>query len=117
MLPISWRSNRREGEQSESPLVALRSEMDRLFDTFLREPFGSIDWPLVGQRKWAPTIDIAESDEEAIDLTKQLLPFIPQNCWEKQPLPSQTTIQIEWKKPFSMSCPTTLNLHTTCMRS
>jgi acetyl-CoA carboxylase carboxyltransferase component len=26
---------------------------------------------------------IAESDEEAIDLTKQLLRFIPQNCWEK----------------------------------
>jgi len=26
---------------------------------------------------------IAESDEEAIDLTKQLLAYLPQNCWEK----------------------------------
>ena len=26
---------------------------------------------------------IAESDEQAIDLVKQLLPFIPRNCWEK----------------------------------
>lgn len=26
---------------------------------------------------------IAESDEEAIDLARQLLAFIPQNCWEK----------------------------------
>ena len=26
---------------------------------------------------------VAESDEEAIDLTKQLLAFLPQNCWEK----------------------------------
>ncbi|MBW2087154.1 MAG: propionyl-CoA carboxylase, partial [Deltaproteobacteria bacterium] len=26
---------------------------------------------------------IAESDEEAIDLAKQLFDFIPQNCWEK----------------------------------
>jgi acetyl-CoA carboxylase carboxyltransferase component len=26
---------------------------------------------------------IADSDEEAIDLTKQLLEFIPQNCWQK----------------------------------
>ncbi|MBW1888768.1 MAG: propionyl-CoA carboxylase, partial [Deltaproteobacteria bacterium] len=26
---------------------------------------------------------IADSDEEAIELTKQLLEFIPQNCWEK----------------------------------
>ena len=26
---------------------------------------------------------IADSDEEAIDLAKQLLDFIPQNCWEK----------------------------------
>jgi len=26
---------------------------------------------------------IADSDEEAIDLTRQILEFIPQNCWEK----------------------------------
>ncbi|MBU2546866.1 MAG: propionyl-CoA carboxylase [Proteobacteria bacterium] len=29
---------------------------------------------------------IAESDEEAIDLTRRLLEFIPQNCWEEAPV-------------------------------
>jgi len=66
MSLIPWRSKQREGERTESPLVALRSEMDRLFDTFLREPFGAIDWPLIGQGRWSPTIDIAEADEEVI---------------------------------------------------
>jgi acetyl-CoA carboxylase carboxyltransferase component len=33
---------------------------------------------------------IAESDEQAIDLVKQLLPFIPRNCWEK-PAAVETT--------------------------
>jgi acetyl-CoA carboxylase carboxyltransferase component len=28
---------------------------------------------------------IADSDEEAIDLTKKILAFLPQNCWEKPP--------------------------------
>jgi HSP20 family protein len=64
MSLIPWRNKLREGERTESPLVALRSEMDRLFDTFLREPLGAIDWPLVGQGRWSPTIDVAETDEE-----------------------------------------------------
>lgn len=33
---------------------------------------------------------IADSDEEAIDLARQLLQFIPQNCWEK-PMPIAST--------------------------
>jgi acetyl-CoA carboxylase carboxyltransferase component len=33
---------------------------------------------------------IADSDEQAIDLVKQLLPFIPRNCWEK-PAAVETT--------------------------
>jgi acetyl-CoA carboxylase carboxyltransferase component len=33
---------------------------------------------------------IADSDEEAIDLARQLLEFIPQNCWEK-PTPVEPT--------------------------
>jgi HSP20 family protein len=64
MSLIPWRNKLCEGERTESPLVALRSEMDRLFDTFLREPLGAIDWPLVGQGRWSPTIDVAETDEE-----------------------------------------------------
>jgi HSP20 family protein len=64
MSLIPWRSKQRQGEQAESPLVTLRNEMDRLFDTFLREPLGAIDWPFVGQGKWSPTIDVAEGDDE-----------------------------------------------------
>lgn len=63
MSLIPWKSKQREGERTESPLVALRSEMDRLFDTFLREPFGAWDWPLASPGRWSPTVDIAESDE------------------------------------------------------
>ena len=66
MNPIPWRGKQREGERAESPLVTLRSEMDRLFDTFLREPLGTIDWPFVGQGRWSPAVDVAESDEEVV---------------------------------------------------
>lgn len=46
MTLIPWRSKQREGVPAESsPLAALRSEMDRLFDSFIREPFGMLDWP------------------------------------------------------------------------
>ena len=40
MSLIPWRS-KREGEPGEmSPMIALRNEMDRLFDSYVREPFG-----------------------------------------------------------------------------
>lgn len=65
MSLIPWRQKRREVDPTEaSPLTALRSEVDRLFDTFLREPFGAIEWPFGAQGKWMPTVDIAENDEE-----------------------------------------------------
>ena len=46
------------------PLQQFRSEMDRLLDTFVREPFGAVEWPFAGQERWTPAIDIAEGDEE-----------------------------------------------------
>ena len=45
-------------------MVSLRSEMDRLFDSFLREPFGAMDWPHWGAGKWSPAVDVAEDDKE-----------------------------------------------------
>ncbi len=40
---IPWRNKQPEVPAvSMSPLVALRGEMDRLFDSFFREPFGGI---------------------------------------------------------------------------
>ena len=57
-----WRNRQREGELS--PMFTLRSEMDRLLDSFFREPFAALDWPLWGSDKWSPAIDVAESDKE-----------------------------------------------------
>ena len=50
----------------DSRVLSLRSEIDRLFDTFIREPFSTIDWPFTGGERWAPAIDIAETDDEVI---------------------------------------------------
>jgi HSP20 family protein len=61
---IPWK-NKRESRQGElSPLVSLRSEMDRLFDTFLSDPFGALDWPHWGAGKWSPAIEVAEGEKE-----------------------------------------------------
>jgi HSP20 family protein len=39
--------------------------MDRLFDSFLREPFGMLDWPsFTGSEKWWPAVDVAETDKD-----------------------------------------------------
>jgi HSP20 family protein len=62
---IPWREKQREGGAAEtSPLAALRGEIDRLFDSFVREPFGRVEWPFGGERGWSPAIDVAEDDEE-----------------------------------------------------
>jgi HSP20 family protein len=64
MSLIPWR-NKREGQETElASLVSLRGEMDRLFDSFLRDPFGALDWPHWGAGKWSPAVDVAEDDKE-----------------------------------------------------
>lgn len=63
---IHWR-NKSEGRPGEmSPLFALRSEVDRLFDSYLREPLSSLDLSLWGSGKWSPAVDVAENDKELI---------------------------------------------------
>lgn len=63
---IPWRNKERETSLSElSPLASLRAEMDRLFDSLLREPWGAWDWPL-SRRGWSPPIDIGETEQEVI---------------------------------------------------
>ena len=62
---IPWRNKPLESGRGElSPLMGLRNEMDRLFESFFREPFAALDWPLWGTGKWSPAIDVAESDKE-----------------------------------------------------
>ncbi len=61
---IHWR-NKSEGRPGEmSPLFALRSEVDRLFDSYLREPLSSLDLSLWRSGKWSPAVDVAENDKE-----------------------------------------------------
>lgn len=62
---IPWRGKQHDGAGGEpSPLVALRHEMDRLFDTFVREPFSTLDWPAWSQTAWAPAVDIVETEND-----------------------------------------------------
>ena len=65
MALIPWRNKVRErGPEESPPLMALRGEIDRLFESFVREPLGGIDWPFGSERGWSPTVDITENDEE-----------------------------------------------------
>lgn len=79
MSLIPWKNKLREREGEEtSPLAALRTEMDRLFDSFVREPFGALDWPFTGERLWAPAVDVAENDEE-VTIQAELPGIEPEN--------------------------------------
>jgi len=65
MALIPWRNKIRErGPAESSSLATLRAEIDRLFDSFVREPLGNVDWPFASERGWAPAIDIAEDEKE-----------------------------------------------------
>jgi HSP20 family protein len=59
---IPWKNKMRNDDGGQ--LMTLRHEMDRLFDTFFREPFGAVDWPMWPQGKWMPAIDVTESEDE-----------------------------------------------------
>jgi HSP20 family protein len=65
MALIPWRNKvRQRGPAESSPLATLRTEIDRLFDSFVREPLGGVDWPLASEQGWTPAIDIAEDEKE-----------------------------------------------------
>ena len=62
---IPWRAKQRGGEEGEAhPLARLRGEMDRLLDTFAREPFAGVPWPWGGRGTWQPAVDISESEQD-----------------------------------------------------
>jgi HSP20 family protein len=78
MTLIPWKSKQRAGDLAEaSPITMLRSEMDRLFDTFVREPFGAME-RFVGQDRWLPAIDVTETDK-AVVVYAELPGVDPQN--------------------------------------
>jgi HSP20 family protein len=60
---IPWTGKQREHNGGEfAPLATFRSEVDRLFDQFFRDPFG-ITEPAFG-RGFTPALDINETDSE-----------------------------------------------------
>ncbi|HEX4144377.1 MAG TPA: Hsp20/alpha crystallin family protein [Pirellulales bacterium] len=61
MNMVPWRNKRKTGELSA--LGELRHEMDRLFDSFMRDPLGSLG-ETFGSRQWLPTVDVAETGDE-----------------------------------------------------
>ena len=61
---ISWR-NRPRGEMAEAfPLTTLRTEMDRLFDAFIREPLGAMGMAGGDGGTWLPPVDIVEGEKD-----------------------------------------------------
>jgi HSP20 family protein len=62
---IPWKRKQTNLEETEGiPLTAFRREMDRLFDTFFREPFGAMEWPWAGRGgEFLPAVDVVEEDD------------------------------------------------------
>ncbi len=64
---MPWKHKQPPGRPAESTatsLVSLRGDMDRLFDTFIREPFSTVEWPFGRSGHWSPSVDLAESENE-----------------------------------------------------
>jgi HSP20 family protein len=68
MALIPWKNKRHSQNGGEvtpyAPLMELRTEMDRLFDSLLRDPWGSLTEGFGGDRAWLPAVDVSESDQE-----------------------------------------------------
>jgi len=68
MSIVPWRNKRKSGELSA--LGELRHEMDRLFDSFMRDPLGSLG-DTFASRQWLPPVDVAETGDE-IDVRAEI---------------------------------------------
>ena len=62
MSIIPWRNKSSETQSDrESPLMEVRNEVNRLFDTFLREPLGTLSDSL-SRGRWSPMLDVSQTD-------------------------------------------------------
>jgi HSP20 family protein len=62
---VPWKN--KSGETPEgrlSPMGDFRTELNRLFDSFWREPFDSLSESVGNWSRWAPTLDVSESGTE-----------------------------------------------------
>ena len=61
---IPWRDKRRDESTHEAaPMSELRAEIDRLFESFVREPFQRADRSLGQWLGWSPPVEITSDDE------------------------------------------------------
>lgn len=64
MHPFPWKSKRQEEATHElASWSDLRSEMERMYENYLREPFERIGRGFESLAPWGPALDIAESDQ------------------------------------------------------
>jgi HSP20 family protein len=59
---VPWKNKSWDGLEGRSPANEFRSEVNRLFDSFLREPFGALSESVGNWSRWAPALDVSESD-------------------------------------------------------
>ena len=63
LIPWKGKSKENGGTQALAPLSEFRSEMNRLFDSFLQDPFGAMS-ESTGLAAWSPSLDVSETDDE-----------------------------------------------------
>lgn len=66
MTLIPWKNKSGETPEGRSTLTEFHSEVNRLFDSFLREPFGSLSDSISSWGRWTPTLDVSESDTAVV---------------------------------------------------
>src|SRR5262249_14759649 len=60
---VPWKNKTSETPQGRlSPVNQFRNEVNRIFDAFLRDPLDSLSDSVAGWGKWAPALDVSESD-------------------------------------------------------
>jgi len=67
MKMIPWKKKEAAAPAAgrDSGLGRLRSEMDRLFERFLRDPWGALErGPLASWSGWAPSLDVVDGEKE-----------------------------------------------------
>jgi len=94
---IPWKNKAGETPEGRlSPLTEFRSEVNRLFDSFLREPIESLSDSVGAWSRWTPALDVTESDS-AVTVRAEL-PGIDANDLEISVTGNRLTIAGEKKE-------------------
>ncbi len=64
LTPWKNKSTGDGGRTENTSLTDFRSQMDRLFDTYVRDPFGELSQTMGSMLPWSPSVDIAEDTQE-----------------------------------------------------